>query len=719
MQKHWYQKQLRMLQTVLRETDIVNYDAKAVVEYMKKSCSNVIIVNAGGIVDFFHNETELAHWNPFMKEGQEILADICTECHKNDFHVITRVDFRGAQKYRYDAHPDWFAAKADGSPKVNAQGLYSPCYVGEYANGHAVRFIKNLMTKFPIDGIWENAVAFGSGPCYCRACREAYRADTGKEIPVGGEYTSPVFAEYRAWKAKKADEHIIRIRNAVKSFGDDKAYSAEVFGMYHSSIDSGIDTYATRHFDYIVGVGFLTGSASGKPYDDMTYAASTVRFLKAMDPRKTTVLLTGNNGTRWRLVKDPSQEVRTWMWEAVSAGANFWNCMFNGQYPAATDDRRNAYIETDVYRYLKDNENLIQGQVPVADAGIYFSKASRDKAHLEGDHNYGLCIKGLEAVLVDNHIPYGFVTDSDFTLEQISAHKVLCLPNVMCLSDAHALIIKQYVENGGSVMASYKTSLYDENGAKRGDFTLADIFGLSFTGIEKDTSVDCYQMVRLPSHPVTKGMDADKTIYFINGGNTLLTTPIDGNGELVCSYVPIIPNQYPEQAWIRITETQYPTVYSRKYGKGQVVYFSNQMDTLVYTNGHDDYFNLMSNSLNYLCKQGWSLETDAPDSVHAGLTRHMDCGSYLLSFVNVASSGGRAIRQLINTYSFNATLRLPVKELVSVKTIYPSSPAEKSASDSDSTVTVTGSAHENGKLVLGLRIPSFKEFFAIAVEVKT
>lgn len=35
--KYWYQKQLRILQTVLREPDIINYDAVAVVKYMKKN----------------------------------------------------------------------------------------------------------------------------------------------------------------------------------------------------------------------------------------------------------------------------------------------------------------------------------------------------------------------------------------------------------------------------------------------------------------------------------------------------------------------------------------------------------------------------------------------------------------------------------------------------------------------------------------------------------
>ena len=51
-EKYWYQKQLRMLQTVLRESDMVGYDAKQVVEYLVKTNSNSIIINAGGIIDF-------------------------------------------------------------------------------------------------------------------------------------------------------------------------------------------------------------------------------------------------------------------------------------------------------------------------------------------------------------------------------------------------------------------------------------------------------------------------------------------------------------------------------------------------------------------------------------------------------------------------------------------------------------------------------------------
>ena len=704
---NWYQGQLRMLQTVLRETDIVGYDAQAVARYMEDTHTNVLIVNAGGIVDFFGNEMEMGHPNPFMQKEQEILAQLCEQLHARDMRVMVRVDFRGVQKYRYDVHPDWFAQNADGTPIRNAQGLYSPCYLSYYANEHAAAFITQLFNRFPLDGIWENAVAFDTGVCYCKRCKEDYKKHTGQDIPLGDE-TSPAFMQYREWKKQKATGHILGLRKAVKAFGEDKAYAAEVFGMYHAgrSIRSGIDTYAAQHFDFAVGVGFLSGAPTGQPYDTLSYAASAVRFLKAIAPDKPTVLLTGNNGTKWRLVKDPTVETRLWMWQAASVGGNFWNCLFNGMHPNATEDRRNAYIEKDVFEYLKRNENVLNGQMPVGEAAILFSKPTRDAfgSDDEAMDGYGVGIKGLESVLIDKHIPYCFITEKGLSAEALKGVKVLCLPNCACLSDAGAQVIREYVREGGTLLASYETSLYDEMGNKRSDFALGDVLGVSSTNIVKDTSQDCYQLVRQGGHALLKGMEAEKTRLLINGANTLLVNT-DGVGDSVCSYVPIIPNQYPEQAWIRLMDTDFPTVYAHDFGKGKAVYFASAMDALVYKNGHEDFFNLISNALEYL-GGNFMLETCVPDSVHINLMKN-DAG-YVLSCVNMNTGLRRAVKQLAPAQPFKVTLTLETARDADVMPLYPYAIAP----------IATQKQHGPQGLALTLDIPSFEEFLAVHICAK-
>ncbi|MCL2031418.1 MAG: hypothetical protein FWG93_07710 [Oscillospiraceae bacterium] len=477
--------------------------------------------------------------------------------------------------------------------------------------------------------------------------------------------------------------------------------------MYHASasLHSGIDTYAAEHFDFVVGVGFLTGAPHGRPYDDLSYASGAVRFLKAIDPVKTTVLLTGSNGTKWRLVKDPSLETRIWMWEAVSAGANLWNCMFNGIHPDAAEDRRNAYIESDVYRYLEENRDVLQGQSPVREAAILFSGPTRDRFGRddEAEDRYCVGIRGLERVLNGAHIPYGFIPERDLSPDALRDVKVLCLPNCACLSDAHAEVIRAYVRNGGSLAASLETSLYDEEGVRRADFTLSDVLGVSATGMIKDTSQDCYHMIRAKDHPLLRGMGADRTRFLINGGETLLVSPA-GEGETVAAYVPIIPNQYPEQAWIRDEYTRFPTVYCHTYGQGRVVYFANNMEALVCRNGHEDFYDLVRNALCYLRGGPWMLETDAPETTHISLLQSIRRReSFLLSCVNHLTGPGRAARALRPADACRVTLRLPDISSARVETLY---------SGDGSEIRAVRQSAGDGLWELELEIPAFHEFIS-------
>jgi hypothetical protein len=76
------------------------------------------------------------------------------------------------------------------------------------------------------------------------------------------------------------------------------------------------------------------------------------------------------------------------------------------------------------------------------------------------------------------------------------------------------------VKRGGSVLATYETSLYDEWGVRRGNFGLSDLFGVRFKGhlpgpmqnsylrLEKDSATGKY-------HPLLTGLEEAGRI--ING----------------------------------------------------------------------------------------------------------------------------------------------------------------------------------------------------------
>jgi len=60
--------------------------------------------------------------------------------------------------------------------------------------------------------------------------------------------------------------------------------------------------------------------------------------------------------------------------------------------------------------------------------------------------------------------------------------KTLILFNTSSMSDVSIEAVREFVTEGGTLIASGNTSLFDEHGRARSDFGLHDVFGFSHAG---------------------------------------------------------------------------------------------------------------------------------------------------------------------------------------------------------------------------------------------
>ena len=60
-------------------------------------------------------------------------------------------------------------------------------------------------------------------------------------------------------------------------------------------------------------------------------------------------------------------------------------------------------------------------------------------------------------------------------MDLLSKYKVLYLPDICYLTDKQLANITRFVENGGGLVMTYATSLYDEHGEKRSDFAFGNL----------------------------------------------------------------------------------------------------------------------------------------------------------------------------------------------------------------------------------------------------
>ena len=109
-------------------------------------------------------------------------------------------------------------------------------------------------------------------------------------------------------------------------------------------------------------------------------------------------------------------------------------------------------------RYLRNEENLARvAMVYSQQTGTYYG--GEQKHRRVEDHELG-----MYQALVEARIPFEMVHDRLLDAEHVDRYKLLILPNVAALSDAQCEQLRQYVKRGGSLLATFETSLYDERG---------------------------------------------------------------------------------------------------------------------------------------------------------------------------------------------------------------------------------------------------------------
>ncbi|MEJ7770249.1 MAG: hypothetical protein WKF89_20690, partial [Chitinophagaceae bacterium] len=192
----------------------------------------------------------------------------------------------------------------------------------------------------------------------------------------------------------------------------------------------------------------------------------------------------------------------------------------------------------------------------------------------------------------------------------------LVLPNIAALSVAQCDQLKKFVETGGSLVATFETSLYDEQGKPRSDFGLSELFGVSYAnGVEGPMRNSYLKFKSDPKtkqfHPVLKGMeDVYRIINTIHRVKVTPKTTFPSPVTLIPSY----PDLPMEDVFPRVADTDTQELYLREVGKGRIAYIPGDIDRSYWQMLSTDHGKLLRNTIR------WALnEEPAVDVKGAGV----------------------------------------------------------------------------------------------------
>ena len=201
---------------------------------------------------------------------------------------------------------------------------------------------------------------------------------------------------------------------------------------------------------------------------------------------------------------------------------------------------------------------------------------------------------GMYSALLEGRFVFDFVHEEKLGLEELKKYSAVLLPNTALLSDEQCRQLRAYVDSGGSLVATFETSLYTERNQRRADFGLADVFGITKAGEVKGTTGNAYYARIEKRHEILKGFEGTG---WIPGAEWHV--PLAAVDNPVLSVVPGFVAYPPELSYPPQPQTGEPAVVVRERGKSRLVYFPGDVERTMWRSGHTDLARLLQNSIRW------------------------------------------------------------------------------------------------------------------------
>ncbi len=606
--EEWFSRPMRWAQLTLVENDPGNFDPDFWLDYFRRVHADGAVLSAGGIVAYYPTDIPYHHRSMWLN-GTDPFGYLVKGCREMNMSVIARSDPHAAWQNVYEAHPDWIAVTAEGEKRRHWANpdMWVTCALGPYNFEFMTQVHVEIMERYRPDGIFSNRWA-GHGICYCEHCTRNFRKYSGISLPEKPDPSDRVYQKYIEWSTERLRELWMLWDDVIRKRKSDSRFIPNGFP----------DKVITGQLSDIVFTDHQGRSGYTMPWSN----ARNARELRAsigMKPLGGIFSVGLEEQYRWKDSVQSEAEVRIWVAEGVANGMRPWFTKFSG---VLYDKRWLGTVEK-IYDVLYRNEKYLRNIFPVARVGLVFSERSFNYGSESWQRRTGDHSTGMYHALLEARIPFEMINERLLDPDHIAPYKLLILPNIAQLSDSQCNILKRFTENGGSILATFETSLYDSEGNRRPDFGLADLFGASFAGAVEGPMQNSYLRLRQDKesgtfHPVLSGLE--DAFRIINTSYQVKTRPLIQLPSPV-TIIPSYPDLPMEHVFPRITETDIRGLYLNDTGKGRIAYFPGDIDRIFWQIMSGDHGRLLENTIKWALNEEPLIEVKGPGVIDVTVWR--------------------------------------------------------------------------------------------------
>lgn len=612
----------------------------------------------------------------------DLIRKYLPHAHKHGLKVLAYLNMHWYSYEFGNSHPEWEQRTADGRSYGRIRPLYgsgTTMCVNTPWRDWAFRLIQEA-TKTGIEGVFLDGPVVFPGCCYCKSCQEKFEDKYGKPIPAWEDWRNPLWKTFIGFREDSMSEFLRDAQRALLRINPEG-----VIFLNAGSWRGGVWRVA-RNIEKVGAYQNFNGAEAffhpGPRRHILLFWAMAAKHLVAGG--KPAVVFNHHCLGPWHYIPMPPEEMKRAVAQTVACGANPWFAVFD----YALDHSRQGALQPvqEIQGFLARNEEYFTATSSKADVALLYSSQSstfylsdlneiymdpgtgveRDLAFDEGtgkklvdwkkrkeicDELHGNTFEGYFAILTREHIPFDVTLDKQLKRDNLAKYQTLIIANAACLSESQCRVIKDFVLNGGGLIASFEAGCYDEKGNPRDASPLWEVLGvrrietimqprgaeeyIRFTDRHTMPSFRPGQLVARPIYSL--GVEAEPSA-------TMPCVFLKPTGRL---YSPLKG------------DSKYPAIVANRAGEGRAVYLPYLLGEFYTRYRTLDHQKILSDCLRWTHRRSLPIQTDAPSTVQVELRGQERSQRLLIHLVNNTGDMQRPMSESIPIREIKVLVKLP------------------------------------------------------------
>lgn len=675
----------------------IEFDAEKMAETMVDMHANTIRIATSGSCNWLVPGTDFAVAHDLG--GRDILKECVEACKPRGIRVVPYLRTGGSIPTEM-MKPEW-AQRVNPAGDIRSSWdlgakFSTLCWNTPYRQAF-YDFVEKIVSEYDIDGMyfdaWKLFYMFtrqkGYAVCYCDGCRKGFRKAAGLKLPYReneNDYTEEelaVFKRYEEWCMDELVEIFNETKRIIKSYKDIPLISninnpTRIKNADRRIVD-GMDAFLYERGKSMVERAESTSLAVAHGLAVWPYVGVYDGFPRIVHYKY-----------------ELQQEIFTTA--AFGGSPVLYHCYFFVEHPEGREPIKTAF------RILDENEQYIKDFYPSKYCAVVWNDTDPPGHAIDGwlwETSARSSSLGAFAACIYNHIQATSLLKEDLSnAEILNQYKVLYLPDICYLSDKEADTVKEFVRNGGGLVMTYATSLYDENGKKRKDFLLGDVAHIQYDS---------------PSEEMSDKMNENLAFGGVwdlymktRQGQSVISSPLADDLMPTHLYETVKPLAGGTVAADIVVGTDtkpiFPGLIVSRYGKGRVAYISSAFGAMYLQTHIQQFADFLRNVIEYVSQEEIPYDIDAPSSLISNMTS--DGNNRVLHLINW--TGCKMERILQNVYYIppieNVTVRFKIPEEKEIKEVKLFVTAEYS--------------YYTEKNILYINLPKVENYQGIIIDMK-